>query len=129
MVKRILTDRDGAHLVNERFIATEAFGLRALVSAQPQAATVTAETAVLVYEFERRALAAMLEADPTLADILGSALAHLVWRESKDSVAGVEPEPAVIARLTNLYRGRIHAAYMLETRLPGPVTEQGRAVQ
>ena len=116
MVKRILTDRDGAHLVNERFIATEAFGLRALVSAQPQAATVTAETAVLVYEFERRALAAMLEADP--------ALAHLAWRESKDSVAGVEPEPAVIGRLTNLYRGRIHAAYMLEAP-PMPLRAQG----
>ena len=124
MVKRILTDRDGAHLVNERFIATEAFGLRALFSAQPQAATVTAETAVLVYEFERRALAAMLDADPALADILAEALAHLAWRDSKDSVAGVEPEPAVIGRLTNLYRGRIHAAYMLEAP-PTPLRAQG----
>ena len=119
MVKRILTDRDGAHLLNERFIATEAFGLRALFSAQPQVATVTAETAVLVYEFERRALAAMLAADASLADTLASSLAHLAWRDSKDSVAGVEPEPAVIDRLTNLFRGRIHAAYLLEAPVLG----------
>ncbi|MEI6560422.1 MAG: hypothetical protein WCO00_18675, partial [Rhodospirillaceae bacterium] len=68
----------------------------------------------LVYEFERRALAAMLEEDPALADILAHSLAQLAWRESKDSVAGIEPEPSVIERLTNLYRGRIHAAYLLE---------------
>ncbi len=117
MVKRTLTDRDGAALVNERFIATEAFGRRALFSAQPQAAAVTAETAVLVYEFERRALAAMLEQDPALADVLANSLAHLAWRESKDNIAGIEPEPAVIERLTNLHRGRIHAAYMLEPQL------------
>ena len=127
MVKRILTDRDGAHLINERFIATEAFGLRALFSAQPQVATVTAETTVLVYEFERRALAAMLEADASLANTLAASLAHLTWRDSQDNVAGVEPEPAVIERLTNLYRGRIHAAYMLEAQLPAPPIEQARA--
>ncbi|MEI8394140.1 MAG: mechanosensitive ion channel family protein [Rhodospirillaceae bacterium] len=119
MVKRIMTDRDGARLVNERFIATEAFGRRALFGAQPQVATVTAESAVLVYEFERRALAAMLNADPTLADTLAQSLAMLNWRESGDSVTGIEPEPAVIERLTNLHRGRIQAAYTLSSPLNG----------
>ena len=111
MVKRTLTDRDGSRLVTERFISTEAFGRRCLFACQPQAAKVVAETAVLVYEFERRALAAMLEQDSTLLDVLAGSLAHLAWRESPDSVAGVEPEPAVINRLTNLYRGQIAAAY------------------
>ncbi|MEI8397453.1 MAG: mechanosensitive ion channel family protein, partial [Rhodospirillaceae bacterium] len=114
MVKRTMTDRDGAHLITERFIATEAFGRRALFGCQPQVATVTAETAALVYEFERRALAAMIAEDPTLADTLARSLALLAWRESKDSIAGVDPEPAVIGRLTNLHRGRIQAAYMLD---------------
>ena len=119
MVQRTMTDRDGACLVNERFIATEAFGRRALFGGQPQVATVTAETAVLVFEFERRALAAMIEEDPALTDTLARSLALLAWRESKDSVAGVDPEPAVIERLTNLHRGRIHAAYMLDAAVTG----------
>ena len=119
MVSRTMTDRDGARLITERFIATEAFGRRALFSCQPQVATVTAETAALVYEFDRRAFAVMLKENQSLADTVAHSLAMLAWRESKDSVAGVEPEPAMIERLTNLYRGRIHAAYMLENDFAG----------
>ena len=127
MVKRILTDRDGAHLVTERFIATEAFGRRALFGCQPQVATVIAETAVLAYEFERRALAAMIAEDATLPDTFARSLALLAWRESRDCVAGIDPEPSVIERLTNLHRGRIHAAYMLEAPPPAPPAEPARS--
>lgn len=116
MIKRTLTDRDGSRLVTERFISTEAFGRRALFGCQPQVAKVVAETAALVYEFERRSLAAMLDEDPALADVFAHSLAQLSWRDSPDSVAGVEPEPAVISRPTNLYRGQIQAAYLPEAR-------------
>ena len=112
MVKRTLTDRDGSRLITERFISTEAFGRRALFACQSQRATAVAETAVLVYELDRRSLAAMLEEDPTLLDTLSVSLAHLAWRESPDSIPGVEPDPSVIHRLTNLNRGQLQAAYM-----------------
>ncbi|MBF0273368.1 MAG: mechanosensitive ion channel family protein [Magnetococcales bacterium] len=114
MVKRTLTDRDGTKLVTERFIATEAFGLRALFCHQPQVATAIAETAALVYEFDRKALAVMIAEEPSLVDACSHSLALLAWRESKDSVAGVEPDPAVIDHLTNLYRGQIHANYLYD---------------
>ncbi|MBF0340775.1 MAG: mechanosensitive ion channel family protein [Magnetococcales bacterium] len=112
MVKRTMTDRDATRLVNERFIATEAFGLRSLFCSQPQVATAVAETAVLIYEFDRRSLAGMLAEDPSLVDACAHSLALLAWRESKESVVGVEPAPEVIENLTNLYRGQIHAVYM-----------------
>ncbi|MBF0124850.1 MAG: mechanosensitive ion channel family protein [Magnetococcales bacterium] len=114
MVKRTMTDRDGVRMISERFIATESFGRRALFCCQPQVATVVAETAVLVYEFGRPALATMLADEPSLLDSFAYSLALLAWRESKDSVVGVDPEPAIIQRLTNIYRGQIHAAYMLK---------------
>ncbi|MBF0159740.1 MAG: mechanosensitive ion channel family protein [Magnetococcales bacterium] len=117
MAKRTMTDRDGVRMVSERFIATESFGRRALFCCQPQVATVVAETAVLVYEFGRQALATVLADDPSLLDSFAHSLALLAWRESKDSVVGVDPEPATIQRLTNLYRGQIHAAYRLKASI------------
>ena len=115
MVKRTMTDRDATRLVNERFIATEAFGLRSLFCSQPQVATAVAETAVLLYEFDRRSLATLLAEDPSLLDLCAHSLALLAWRESKESVVGVEPAPQVIDQLTNLYRGQMHAVYMPQT--------------
>jgi len=117
MAKRTITDRDGAKLVDERFISTESFGRRALFACQPQVAKVVAETAVLAYEFERRALARLLEEDPGLIDVLAQALAMLAWRESKEGAGGREPEPAAIQRLTHLHRGQIEAAYRAEAPL------------
>lgn len=122
MAKRTLTDRDGAKLIDERFISTEAFGRRALFACQPQAAKVVAETAVLAYELERRALARMLEEDPELISVLSRSLAMLAWRESKDGIAGLEPEPAAIDRLTHLHRGQIEAAYRVDL----PAVEMGK---
>ncbi|OAN48441.1 hypothetical protein A6A04_20120 [Paramagnetospirillum marisnigri] len=111
MAKRTLTDRDGAKLVEERFISTEAFGRRSLFACQPQAAKVVAETAVLAFELDRRALARMLEDDPAVIDVLAHSLALLAWRDSKDGASGREPEPAAITRLANVHRGQIEAAY------------------
>ncbi len=114
MAKRTMTDRDGAKLIDERFISTEAFGRRSLFACQSQAAKVVAETAVLAYELERHALARMLDEDPELIGVLSRSLALLAWRESKDGIAGREPEPAAIDRLTHLHRGQIEAAYRTE---------------
>ncbi|MBF0190963.1 MAG: mechanosensitive ion channel family protein [Magnetococcales bacterium] len=125
MVKRTLTDRDGTRLVTERFIATEAFGLRALFCHQPQVATAIAETAALIYEFDRKALAAMIAEEPSLLDACAHSLALLAWRESKDSLAGAEPALAVIDDLTNLYRGQIHANYMPHDLPVGTEAESG----
>jgi small-conductance mechanosensitive channel/CRP-like cAMP-binding protein len=124
MAKRTMTDRDGAKLVDERFIATEAFGRRALFGCQAQDAKVVAETAVLAYELDRRALARLLDEDPALIDVLARSLALLSWRESKEGASGREPEPAVIDRLTHLHRGQIEAAYRAEApaSLPSPVS-------
>ncbi len=56
MAKRTASDREGASVEEQRFIATEFFGRKALFACQPHNATVTAETALLMYEFDRRAL-------------------------------------------------------------------------
>ncbi|MBF0415962.1 MAG: mechanosensitive ion channel family protein [Magnetococcales bacterium] len=115
MVKRSITNRDGAMLVTERFIATETFGRRALFGCQPQVAAVVAETAALVYELDRNALMAILREDPALIDSFSHSLALQSWRESHDVRTISEPGPAEIKRLSNLYRGQIHAAYLVET--------------
>ena len=111
MAKRTLSDREGAKVVSERFIATEFFGRRGLFACQPQAATVLAETAVLVYELDRRALARLFEETPDLIQTLAQALAHLNWRETNAGNPDSEPLPAVIERLVNLYRGQIESNY------------------
>lgn len=109
MAKRTLSDREGSTVVSERFIATEFFGRRSLFACQPQAATVLAETAVLAYELDRRALARLFAATPGLIQTLAQALGQLSWRESNPSE--IEPQPAVINRLINLHRGQIEANY------------------
>jgi len=72
---------------------------------------VTAETAVLAYEFDRRAFARLISETPELIDTFASALAHLAWRETYQHSADEEPPPDVIERLINLYRGQIEANY------------------
>ena len=118
MAKRTLSDREGSTVVSERFIATEFFGRRSLFACQPQAATVLAETAVLAYELDRRALARLFAETPDLIQTLAQALGQLSWRESNPSE--IEPQPAVINRLINLHRGQIEANYAEHERVPLP---------
>ena len=111
MAKRTLTDRDGSQLIQERFIATEFFGRRSLFAGQPQVATVLAETAVLAYELDRRALGRLLEETPDLLETLSQTLSHLHWRETNADTPGCEPSPEVIARMLNVYRGQLASCF------------------
>lgn len=115
MVKRSITDRDGSKLVSERFIATETLGRRSLFFCQPQVAAVVAETAALVYELDRKALMTILTEEPSLIDAFSNSLALQSWRESNDTRGIKEPGPVEVKRLSNLYRGQIHAAYMVDS--------------
>lgn len=111
MAKRTSSDREGAKVIQERFIATEFFGRKALFACQSHNATVLAETAVLVYEFDRRALGILFDETPVLVDTFANALAFLSWRESHRGNPNEEPPAAAIERLINLYRGQIEANY------------------
>jgi small-conductance mechanosensitive channel len=111
MARRTLSNRDGSTLVQERFIATELFGRRSLFACQPQVATVLAESAVLLYELDRRALARLFEETPDLIDTLAQALSHLSWNESNAENPWLEPPTEVIERLVNLYQGQLEANY------------------
>ena len=112
MAKRTISNRDGSKPVSERFIATEFFGRRSLFACQPQVATVQAETAVLVYELERRALTRLIQETPDLIKTLAQALAQLAWTEAHEGNHSVEPAPAVLERLINLHQGQIEAKYV-----------------
>ena len=116
MARRTAADREGAAVEQQSFIATEFFGRKALFACQPHNATVTAETAVLIYEFDRRAFTRLIGETPELIGTFATALAHLAWRETYQRSADEEPPPEVIDRLINLYRGQIEANY-------GPRTE------
>jgi len=111
MVKRVLANRDGSDLVEQRLISTEFFGRRALFSRQPQAATVTAETNVLLYEFQQEALAKLLAEDPAAIGIFANVLAWLSWREMRAGLPDALPDPATLDRLINLHRGQIETCY------------------
>ena len=111
MAKRTASDREGAAVIQERFISTESFGRKALFACQPHNATVTAETAVLVYELDRRALTRLIDETPELIDTFANALAQLSWRESNRATPDAEPPKAAMDRLVNLYRGQIEANY------------------
>lgn len=111
MARRTTSDRDGASVEEHRFITTEFFGRKALFACQAHNATVLAETAVLIYEFERRAFGRLIDETPELIDTFSTALAQLDWRESHGHSTIDEPPPEVIGRLINLYRGQIEANY------------------
>ncbi len=111
MARRTATDREGTTVVQERFISTESFGRKALFACQAHNATVTAETAVLVYELDRRALGKLFDETPELVDTLATSLAHVAWRETNRGNPDAEPPRAALDRLINLYRGQIEANY------------------
>jgi len=82
---------------------------------------VLAETAVLVYEFDRRSLAKLIGETPELIDTFATALANHSWRESHRGNPDEEPPAAAIERLVNLYRGQIEANYGYRTDTPRAV--------
>ena len=87
-------------------------GRRSLFACQPQAATVQAETAVLAYELDRRALSGLIQETPELIATLAQALARLAWSETHIDNQGIEPPPAVMERLIHLHRGQMEANYV-----------------
>lgn len=107
MAKRTATDRDGATVRQERFVATESFGRKALFACQAHNATVTAETAVLAYEFNRAALAQLLAETPELSEAFAVALARMNAQETHSGA----PPAAALERLVNIHRGQIEANY------------------
>ena len=123
MAKRTSSDREGARVIEERFIATECFGRKALFACQTHHATVLAETAVLIYEFDRRALARLIDETPDLIGTFAAALADLSWRETHRGAPEDEPPAAAVERLVHLYCGQIEANY----RRPPPPDTAGKA--
>lgn len=119
MTRRTQTNRDGSSLVEQRFIATEAFGRKALFALQAQAATVIAETDVLIFELDNRSLAKLLSDIPNFLEDLANALALLNWQEMRIGPPDGEPDPVAIAHLVNLYRGQMEACYG-KSRLASP---------
>jgi small-conductance mechanosensitive channel len=123
MARRTASDREGAAIEQQRFIATEFFGRKALFACQAHNATVTAETAVLIYEFERRAFARLIGETPELIGTFSAALAQLAWHDTWRRDASEEPSPEVIGRLENLYRGQIEANYGVRPE-PAPLAAE-----
>jgi small-conductance mechanosensitive channel/CRP-like cAMP-binding protein len=123
MARRTASDREGANVEEHRFITTEFFGRKALFACQPHNATMTAETTVLAYEFDRRAFARLIGETPELIGTFATALARLAWRETCQRSADEEPPPDVIDRLINLYRGQIEANYGPRTE-PAPLAAE-----
>jgi CRP-like cAMP-binding protein len=111
MTKRTQTNRDGSALIEQRFIATQAFGRKSLLACQPQAANVVAETNVLLYELDNLAFAKLLQDNPSLLGELANTLAHLNWHEMHGGPSNLVPDPLVIERLVNVYCGQIEACY------------------
>lgn len=111
MAKRSLSDREGAKVVHERFIATEFFGRRSLFACQVQAATVLAETAVLAYELDQNALRRLLQKNPEAILQFAHALAQLEWRDANPQSVESEPQELVLHRLVNINLGQIEANY------------------
>lgn len=107
LAKRIQTTRDGSDVVTDRFIATESFGRRALFCLDNHAATVTAETNMLLYELTSTSLAKLFAEQPDLAPVMADALAQMNWPP-----AGVpEADREEYTRRVNLYLGQIESSY------------------
>lgn len=108
MARRVTTSQDGSAIKEDQFIATEAFGRRALFCMDLQAATVVAETDVLAYELTREALAALFAEQAELKLVMAEALARVSGRQASD---GAPRDPAALQRLQRLYEGQIEASY------------------
>jgi len=113
MAKQRHTNRDGSSLIERRFIATQAFGRKALFSFQPQAATVIAESNVLIYELSSSALRTLFRESPDLVQQFAAALAQLEWLDSHEGHGDEKPDQEALLRLRNLYQGQIESCYGL----------------
>jgi small-conductance mechanosensitive channel len=111
MAKQNHANRDGSKLIENRFIATQSFGRKSLFASQPQAATVLAESNVMVYELRKSALAPLLQERPNLRVDFASALAQLDWLDLQDGAAEIKPDPVAIEHLKNISLGQIDACY------------------
>lgn len=127
LARRRTATRDGAGTLDERFIATEAFGRRALFCLDLQAATVTAETDVLVYELGRDGLATLFAELPPLKVMMAEALALLSM--PTDGASGEPSRAAALKRQVAMYEGQIEASYGHQPRTPDPAFAPGNDVE
>jgi small-conductance mechanosensitive channel/CRP-like cAMP-binding protein len=118
IAKQNHTNRDGSKLIQRRFIATQAFGRKALFSGEPQASTVIAESNVLLYELSQSALTLLLLEMPALRNDLASALAQLDWLDSHGGLSESKPDPDVIERLQHIYLGQIESCFGVAAVVP-----------
>ncbi|OYU46855.1 MAG: hypothetical protein CFE31_19510 [Rhizobiales bacterium PAR1] len=107
LAKRVHTTRDGSDVVTDRFIATESFGRRSLFCLDNHAATVTAETDMLLYELTSASLTKIFGQSPELLGVMAHALAEMNWPPA--GIADVDGSE--FRRRVNLYRGQIEASY------------------
>lgn len=77
LIRRMRARLDRPELFEERFVATQAFGQRALVGNLPHAATISALTHSLVFELTRTALGAVLAEHPQAKGPLATNQARL----------------------------------------------------
>jgi len=110
IASRTMVDPDD-HLIQRRFIATEFFGRQALFGFMQHAASVIAETDVLVYELSHVSLARLIKANPDLLNLLANTLAELNWREGRALSAGETLSPEELTHLRNIYLGQLEANY------------------
>lgn len=117
MARRTATTPCGSSPRGDAFIATEAFGRRALFCLDLHPATVVAETDVLIYELTRDGLLGIFAEDPGLKRRMAAILAKssLPPRDADD--------PAARERMERLYEGQIEAAY--GARALGPAGRAG----
>ena len=120
LAKRVHANRDGSALVVDRFIATESFGRRSLFCLDSHAATVTAETDVLIYELTRDSFARLIMEVPGLVPMMSTALGELNWKPGGNGDA----DTLALQRRVDLYRGQIEASYGSR---PGEIAVSGFA--
>lgn len=109
MAKRQKTSRDGSMTAEERFVATEAFGRRALFCLDAQASTVVAETDVLVYELRKETMSRLFADHPDLKITMARALARLAFSPTEQVGGRLDEDHH--RRLVGLYQGQIEASY------------------
>ena len=113
MVKRMITNQDGSGIIQQNLISTEFFGRRALFYGQSQAATVSAETNVLIYELTHKALSSLMLESTDNIMIFSRALATWRWHVESPNTSEIEPDEEALAYLINVERGKIEAFYTI----------------
>jgi small-conductance mechanosensitive channel len=99
---------DDGHILKQRFVPTEFFGVEALFSNLPHQSTVVAETDALIYQLTKTALHQILHRHPALVGIFSANLSSL---QAEDVVMLVPNDSATWAYKKSLYEGIIRANY------------------